>query len=117
MTAMPNKYLFLDRDIECYKDEVKDVRREQFLRLCEQCNNYKNQILSKEHPKQSTTYMGIAVINLSLLYVLTNQKQYLDEAKRWIFITIDYPHWGNAHLVDVDLSASWILFGLSLSYD
>lgn len=114
MTAMPNKYLFLDRDIECYKDEVKDVRREQFLRLCEQ---FKNQILSKEHPKQSTTYMGIAVINLSLLYVLTNQKQYLDEAKRWIFITIDYPHWGNAHLVDVDLSASWILFGLSLSYD
>ncbi len=26
-------------------------------------------------------------------------------------------HWGNAHLVDVDLSAAWILFGLSLGYD
>lgn len=114
---MRNKYLFLDKDIRTYKEEAKDIRKEQFLRLCEQCNSYKNEILTKEHPKKSTTYMGIAAINLSLLYVLTNQKQYLDEAKRWIFTAIDYPHWGNAHLVDVDLSASFILFGLSLSYD
>jgi len=114
---MQNKYLFLDRDIELYRDEACGVRSQQFLRLIEQCNGYKNEVLSKEHPKKSTTYMGIAAINLSLLYILTNQKQYLDEAKRWIFTTVDYPHWGNAHLVDVDLSASWILFGLSLSYD
>ncbi len=28
-----------------------------------------------------------------------------------------YPHWGNKHLVDVDLSAAFLLFGLSISYD
>ncbi len=36
---------------------------------------------------------------------------------RWIRCVINYEHWGNAHLVDVDLSAAWILFGLSLGYD
>ena len=30
---------------------------------------------------------------------------------------LSYEKWGNAHLVNVDLSASWILFGLSLGYD
>ncbi len=44
-------------------------------------------------------------------------KKYLSEAKRWIFTCVNYPHWGNAHLVDVDLSAAWILFGMGIAFD
>lgn len=111
------RYLFLERDIESYIKELPGVRKDQFIRLYEQCKLYFEQKLPEVHPPQSTTFMGIATMNLSLMYLLTKQKQYLEEAKRWIFTAVGYEHWGNAHLVDVDLSASWILFGLSLSYD
>lgn len=111
------RYLFIGGDIERYKEELSGLRKDQFIRLYEQCKLYFDQQLPEVHPPQSTTFMGIASANLSFMYLLTGQKQYLEEAKRWIFTAVRYEHWGNAHLVDVDLSASWILFGLSLSYD
>lgn len=111
------RHLFLEKDIDGYIKELPNLRKDQFKRLYEQCKLYFDQRLPEVHPPQSTTFMGIASINLSLIYILTKQKQYLQEAKRWIFTAVNYEHWGNAHLVDVDLSASWILFGLSLSYD
>lgn len=111
------KYLFIEEGIEKYREEIKNIRHKQFMRLNDQCKLYFNQRLSEVHPPQSTTFMGMASLNLSLIYLLTKQRQYLEEAKRWIFTAVNYEHWGNAHLVDVDLSASWILFGLSLSYD
>lgn len=111
------KYLFISHDIELLREEIKTIRRPLFKRLCDMCRLYAGQQLPEEHPAQSTTFMGIASVNLSLAYLLTNQKHYLEEAKRWIFTAVKYPHWGNAHLVDVDLSAAWLLFGLSLSYD
>ncbi len=58
--------------------------------------------------------MGAA--NISLAYLLTGQKQYFEEAKRWIFTAVNYDVWGYGFLVDVDLSASWLLYGLGLSY-
>lgn len=112
-----SQFIFIDQDIEKLRKEIKTSKSFLFKRLYEQCRLYFEENLHEEHPKESTTYMGIAAANLSLAYLLTNQKHYLKEAKRWIFTCVQYPHWGNAHLVDVDLSAAWILFGLGLSYD
>lgn len=112
-----HKYIFISQEIASLREEIKTVRSPFFKRVYDMCNIYKNQQLPKEHPPKSITFMGIAAINLSLAYLLTKQKHYLDEAKRWIFTAVSYPHWGNAHLVDVDLSAAWLLFGLSLAYD
>lgn len=61
--------------------------------------------------------MGIAIVNLALAYRLGGKRQHLEDAKRFMDTVISYETWGNAHLVNVDLSASWILFGLSLGYD
>lgn len=112
-----DRYIFINNSIENLRKEVKTTKSDFFKRLYEQCRLYANEQLPEEHPKASTTYMGMGCANLSLAYLLTKQQHYLDEAKRWIFTCVNYPHWGNAHLVDVDLSAAWILFGLGLSYD
>lgn len=110
-------YIFIDQNIEQLKKEIYTVKRPVFNRLVEQCKLYFNEQIPDEHPKSSTTFMGMAMANLSLAYILTEQEHYLEEAKRWIFKTVNYPHWGNAHLVDVDLSAAWILFGLGISFN
>ncbi|OOB78458.1 MAG: hypothetical protein BEN18_07230 [Epulopiscium sp. Nuni2H_MBin001] len=97
--------------------EKLTIRKEHFTRLLEQCQTYFGQPMDEEHPQTSITYMGVAAANLSLAYRLTKQEQYLDEAKRWIFTACNYDCWGYGFLVDVDLSASWLLFGFGLSYD
>lgn len=109
------KYLFIG-DIEKLKN-VNCKNEELLRRLLEQCGRYKLERLEKTHPKKSTTYMGMASCNLAMAYLITGQDQYLIEAKRWIFTAVGYEKWGNAHLVNVDLSASFLLFGLSLSYN
>ncbi len=110
-------YIFLDQDLDQLKRDIRGPKKHFFIRLDDVCRGYKSVIHSDEHPACSTTYMGLAIANLSLAYVLTEQQHYLDEAKRWIKAVVGYPHWGNAHLVDVDLSAAWILFGLSIGYN
>lgn len=109
--------LLLKDNLELLKQDIKDVKSEQLVRLLEQCKWYEAQKLTKEHPPTSITYMGMASANLSLAYLLTGQDQYLKEAKRWIFTAVGYDVWGYGFLVDVDLSASWLLYGLGLSYD
>ena len=110
-------YLLINDQLDVFKSELKTTRSEHFTRLIEQCRMYENEPLSKEHPHTSITYMGMAAANLSLAYILTEQDHYLEEAKRWIFTAVEYDVWGYGFLVDVDLSASWLLFGLGLSYD
>ena len=110
-------YLLINDQLESLKTELKTSRSEHLTRLIEQCRLYENQPLAKEHPPTSITYMGMAAANLSLAFLLTEQEHYLVEAKRWIFTVVDYEVWGYGFLVDVDLSASWLLFGLGLSYD
>ena len=110
-------YIFIDQDVKKLQKDITGSKQFLFTRLDDQCKRYEVVQLPDTHPKCSTTYMGMAIANLSLAYVLTKQNQYLEEATRWIKTVISYPHWGNAHLVDVDLSASWILFGLSIGYD
>ncbi|MDO6693428.1 DUF4962 domain-containing protein [Aliiglaciecola sp. 3_MG-2023] len=110
-------YLLINEQLDALKAEIKTTRKEHLTRLIEQCRLYEDEVLSKDHPKTSITYMGMAAANLSLAYLLTEQEHYLIEAKRWIFTAVDYDVWGYGFLVDVDLSASWMLFGLGLSYD
>jgi hypothetical protein len=111
------KYLFIEQDIETLRDKIKDTDNGFFKRLYEQCRLYSAAQLTEEHPNGSSTFMGMAAANLSLAYILTKQDHYLEEAKRWILTGCKYPHWGHAHLVDVDLSASWLMFGYSVAYD
>lgn len=110
-------YLLIHDQLDALKAELKTSRKEHFTRLIEQCRLFEDEVLSTEHPHTSITYMGMAAANLSLAYLLTEQDHYLQEAKRWIFTAVNYDVWGYGFLVDVDLSASWLLYGLGLSYD
>ncbi len=93
------------------------THQKQLRRLLTQADSYLSVALPETHPNGSTTYMGIAIVNLALAYRLTQDETYLNEARRWMKTVLSYEKWGFAHLVNVDLSASWILFGLSLGYD
>lgn len=109
--------LLLKNYLERLKQDIQQEKREHFTRLLEQCRWYSEQKLSVEHPPTSITYMGMGAANLSLAYLLTGQKQYFEQAKHWIFTAVRYDVWGYGFLVDVDLSASWLLYGLGLSYN
>lgn len=111
-----DKLLFIG-DLEPYQREIDGSRKPQYERLLTQADRYRGMELPKIHPKESTTYMGIAIVNLALSYRLSGEEKYLQDAKRFMNAVLSYKKWGNAHLVNVDLSASWILFGLSLGYD
>jgi len=104
-------------NLEPYLEQIEGKRKKQYIRLLEEADRCHGIELPVEHPKKSTTYMGIAIVNLALAYRLSGNEKYLVEAKRFINTVLSYEQWGNAHLVNVDLSASWILFGLSLGYD
>lgn len=85
--------------------------------LYKQCDNYFDMPTPKTHPSKSTTYMGMAICNLSLAFVVSKDNRYLNEAIRFMDTVTGYEVWGANHLVNVDLSASFILFGLSLGYN
>ena len=108
--------MLLINDLQGLKTAIQTEKQEQFTRLLEQCKWYFDQELSEKPPATSITYMGMAAANLSLAYLLTESKQYLTEFKRWIFTAVNYDVWGYGFLVDVDLSASWLLYGFGLSY-
>lgn len=108
--------LIQEKELETLKHEIRTTKKEQFTRLIEQCKWYSEQELSPTPPPTSITYMGMAAANLSLAYLLTGSKQYLKEVKRWLFTAVGYDVWGYGFLVDVDLSASWLLYGFGLSY-
>ena len=92
-------------DLTAYQKEIDNIRSKQYQRLLTQADRYQKMELPKIHPKESTTYIGIAIVNLALAYRLSGCKKYLDDAKRFINAVLSYEKWGNAHLVNVDLSA------------
>ena len=53
-------------DLEPYRKEISGKRKKQYQRLLAQADRYKTMVLPEEHPKESTTYMGIAIPNLAL---------------------------------------------------
>lgn len=110
-------YLLIKNSLETLIEEGATVRSTHFSRLLEQCKWYESQKLTTIHPPTSITYMGMAGANLSLAYLLTKQTHYLSEAKRWLLTACGYECWGYGFLVDVDLSASWLLYGLGLTYN
>ncbi len=110
-------YIFLDQDLDQLRKDIYGNKKRFFKRLDDQCRLYTLKQLQDIHPNESITYFGLAIANLSLAFLLTKQKHYYEEAMRWIRCVVGYEHWGNAYLVDVDLSAAWILFGLSIGYD
>ncbi len=104
-------------DLTPYLNNLDDGYRLRLARLKEECERYRSIELPSIHPQKSTTYMGITIVNLALGYLLTKDERHLTEARRWMSTVLGYEKWGNAHLVNLDLSASWILWGLSLGYD
>ncbi|QEN05098.1 DUF4962 domain-containing protein [Thiospirochaeta perfilievii] len=112
---MAKTYLFI-KDLDSLKLKVKK-HNPLYIRLLEQCKRYEDVILSDKHPKGSSSYMGMAAANLSLLSLLSHDPRWIDEAKRWIFTALSYDHWGHTNLVHADINSSWVLFGLSLSYN
>ncbi|MDQ2706806.1 MAG: hypothetical protein M3Z25_03880 [Actinomycetota bacterium] len=99
------------------REAIRDSHAAQFARLLDQCSCYAAETPPAEHPEASITYFGPASAGFALAYRLTDQAQYLDQARRWIAGAVSFPHWGRAHLPDHDLDAGWILHGLSLAYD
>ncbi len=112
-----NKLMFFDQPLETLKEEICTSKYKQFVRLYQECERRIRQVLSPEHPKMSSTFMGITIFNLALMYLLTNEEKYLKHAKRWMLTVCSYKDWGFNKMVNVDLSAAWILFGLSIGYD
>ena len=108
-------YIFLG-DLDNYLEQSKS-RNKELKRLLTQCETYFTVKLTAEHPNGSSTYMAFAELNLALAYLLTKDEKYAKEAKRWMLCVCGYKKWGHAHLVNVDLSASWNLFGLSITYN
>ncbi|MFI3227697.1 MAG: DUF4962 domain-containing protein [Clostridia bacterium] len=111
-----NSLIFIG-DLEKYTSKLDTDYKIRYERLLAECENYFGVEIPKEHPKKSTTYMGITIVNLALCYRLTLDEKYLNEARRWINGVLAYEKWGYAHMVNYDLSASWILWGLSLGFD
>ena len=102
-------------DLGPYRAGLNGARREKYRRLLDEADRSAGMQLPAQHPAESTTYMGIAMVNLALAYRLSGDERYLQHARRFMKTVVGYEKWGNAHLVNVDLSASWILFGLSLA--
>jgi hypothetical protein len=103
-------------DLERLIHEAHSSKRFLLDELIRLGSEYRQVELPVVPPKTSTTYMGIAIFNLTILFLVTSDRVYLDEARRWMKTVCGYDVWGYAYLVNVDLSASWILFGMSFAY-
>ncbi|GEM_PF-328550 len=89
-----------------------------YARLKRECDSYLFMDVPQTHPAMSITFMGLYIINLALMHRLCGERAYLDAAVRWMRAVCGYTHWGNdKKMADIDLSASWVLFGLSLGFD
>ena len=112
------EYLFLKRhSLEKWRSLAETTHSSQFERLLRQANSHHGNLPPLDHPSDSITYIGTAVLNLGLAYLLSRQERYRDTARRWIKRAISYPHWGKERMPDHDLDAAWLLFGLGLGYD
>ena len=112
------KPLFLGkRTLEEWRAASQTTHRARLARLIDQADSYLTYWPPAEHPRETITYIGMAVANLALAFRLTEDARFLDRARAWIEIAINYPHWGQANLPDHDLDAGWLSFGLSLGYN
>lgn len=110
------RYLFIG-DLAEYRRGLDTARARQYKRLLDEAERCSKFTLSVDPPRESTTYMGVGIANLALAHLLSGEEKYLTEARRFMDTVLGWEEWGCNHMVNVDLSASWILFGLSLGYD
>lgn len=103
--------------IDAWRTLAKTSHASQYQRLLKQADSYRSHLPPAEHSSDSITYIGTAVLNLGLAYLLSGDSSYVDTARRWINTAISYPHWGKEWMPDHDLDAAWLLFGLGLGYD
>ena len=112
------EYLLLkSRSLDEWRRIAESTHSSQYQRLLDQANSHFAALPPAEHPSDSITYIGTAVLNLALARLLSRQEVYLECARRWITRAISYPHWGKERMPDHDLDAAWLLFGLGLGYD
>lgn len=113
-----SKTLFLGkRSVSEWRVLCETTHLARFERLVDLANSYLEWLPPAEHPSESITYTGMAVANLAFAFLLTGTARYLDAARRWMEVVINYPHWGKERFPDHDLDAAWLLFGLGLAYD
>lgn len=117
MTKSERSLVLIGDALPRLRADIGGARKERFERLHDEYRRLRTAPLSVEPPPQSVTYVGIHAVNLSLLYLLTEREEYLAEARRWIGAAVRWQDWGHAFLVNVDLSAAWLLWGLGLSFD
>lgn len=111
-------YLLLKRhSLDEWRRIAESTRSAQYQRLLNQADSHHDALPPAEHPSDSITYIGTAILNLALARLLSRQEVYLESARRWITRAISYPHWGKERMPDHDLDAAWLLFGLGLGYD
>ena len=99
-----------------WRELSQTTHKAQTTRLLKQAKSYDSYLPPAEHPRDSITYIGMAVANMALAHLLTEEKAYLNTMRNWIKVGIGYPHWGLARKPDHDLDAAWLLFGLGIAY-
>ncbi len=118
MTASSRDHLLLkSRSLEEWRACAATSHAAQCQRLLREAKSYRKRLPPPEHPSDSITYIGTAVLNLALAFLLTGDQAHLDTARRWLDVAIAYPHWGKERMPDHDLDAAWLLFGMGLGYD
>lgn len=103
--------------LEWWQQIAESTHSLQYQRLLKQADSHHERLPPSAHPSDSITYIGTAVLNLALAYLLSRQERYADTARRWIKTAISYHHWGKERMPDHDLDAAWLLFGLGLGYN
>ena len=112
------EYLLLKRhSLADWRTLAETTHSTQYARLLRQADTHHDNLPPADHPSDSITYIGTAVLNLALAHLLSGEPQYLETARAWIQAAIAYPHWGKERMPDHDLDAAWLLFGLGLGYD
>ena len=61
--------------------------------------------------------VGYAMPHLALAWLLTDERRFLDAARRWALASCSYPTWGLGWVDGKDLAAGHQLFGLAMVYD
>ena len=118
MSASSREYLLLRRhSLETWRALAQTSHAAQAQRLLHQASSHHRELPPPEHPSDSITYIGTAVLNLALAFLLSEDEAHLGAARRWIQAALAYPHWGKERMPDHDLDAAWLLFGLGLGYD
>lgn len=114
---MPKQLFLGSKTIEEWRAASQTTHQKRLVRLLDQADSYHTWLPPHEHPRETITYIGMAVANLALAFLLTEKTAYVDMARRWMDVAINYPHWGRAKLPDHDLDAGWLCFGFGLAYD